>query len=198
MNIEEELLIYLSKNATLIFSEMKSFRVEIFKSKFSDIKGSNLILSEILKDFYSFFKDKTKDSISYFAFYYFFQSYYFSDPENYFMYDEDFIQTLIVNSFISFDRILKKYYSKENLEGKDYAINLNTFIVRNFSRVMVFEFKNLKRVMETEVKKPCSSYSNLSDPLTSIEDYGYNDSDFSFNFSSLKKIYDNNTERSLT
>jgi hypothetical protein len=189
LNDEELLLNFLSKNAVSIFSEMKRFRVEVFKEKFEDINGYSSILSEILKDFYLFFKKKTSDSISYFVFYYFFQSYYFSDPENFFMYDEDFIQTLIVNSFISFDRMLRKYYSKKNLEKMDYAISINTFIARNFSRVMVFEFKNMKRVMETEVKKPCSFYSNISESISNLPDLGYFDSDFSFNIESLNKIY---------
>lgn len=193
MNSEELLLLYLSLHSIDVFSEMKKNRRSILSSIYEKCSSPSEVLNFILQDFYSFFiTDRSKNSIGYVVFYYMFQSFYFSDPDNYFLFDEDFFQTLIVNTTVSFLRFLEVYFSHENLRNLKDPINSSVFVVRNFSRTMTLEFQNLKRVMKTEVKKPCSSYSNLSENYCEIfnkdmvEMLDYH----SFDIEDIRKIYE--------
>lgn len=193
MNNEELLLLYLSIHSIDVFSEMKKNRKSILSSIYEKCSSPTEVLSFILQDFYSFFiTNRSKNNIGYVVFYYMFQSFYFSDPDNYFLFDEDFFQTLIVNTTVSFLRFLETYFSHENLRNLKDPINSSVFVVRNFSRTMTLEFQNLKRVMKTEVKKPCSNYSNLSEnyyevfnkDMVEMLDY------HSFNIEDIRKIYE--------
>ena len=193
MNNEELLLLYLSLHSIDVFSEMKRNRKSILSSIYEKCSSPSEVLSFILQDFYSFFiTDRSKNNIGYVVFYYMFQSFYFTDPDNYFLFDEDFFQTLIVNTTASFLRFLEAYFSHENLRNLKDPINGSVFVVRNFSRTMTLEFQNLKRVMKTEVKKPCSSYSNLSENYCEIfnkdmvEMLDYH----SFDIEDIRKIYE--------
>lgn len=193
MNNEELLLLHLALHSVDIFSQMKNDRKNILLSIYKECSSPRAVLELILQDFYSFFiTGKDNNNIGYMVFYYMFQSFYFSDPDNYFMFDEDFFQTLIVNTVGSFLRFLTFYFSHENLRKVKDPINSSVFVVRNFSRTMTLEFQNLKRVMKTEVKKPCSQYSNLSEnyydvfnkDTIDILDYP------SFDIKDVRKIYE--------
>lgn len=193
MNNEESLLLYLALYSIDVFSEMKTNRKSILSSIYEKCSSPKEVLNFILQDFYSFFiTNRSKDNVGYMVFYYMFQSFYFSDPDNYFLFDEDFFQTLIVNTTSSFLRFLRSYFSHENLRNIKDPINSSVFVVRNFSRTMNLEFQNLKRVMKTEVKKPCSQYSNLSEnyyeifnkDTVEILDYP------SFDIENMRKIYE--------
>lgn len=193
MNNEESLLLYLALHSVNLFSEMKNDRKNILSSIYEECSSPREVLELILQDFYSFFiTDRDNKNIGYMVFYYMFQSFYFSDPDNYFLFDEDFFQTLIVNTVDSFLRFLTLYFSHENLRKVKDPINSSVFVVRNFSRTMTLEFQNLKRVMKTEVKKPCSQYSNLSEnyydvfnkDTIDILDYP------SFDIKDIRKIYE--------
>lgn len=193
MNNEESLLLYLALYSVDLFSEMKNDRKSILSSIYEKCSSPKEVLELILQDFYSFFvTDRDSKNIGYMVFYYMFQSFYFSDPDNYFLFDEDFFQTLIVNTTGSFLRFLKLYFSHENLKKVNDPINSSVFVVRNFSRTMTLEFQNLKRVMKTEVKKPCSQYSNLSENYydvfnkDTIEILDYP----SFDVEDIRKIYE--------
>ena len=193
MNNEESLLLYLALYSVDVFSGMKNDRKNILSSIYERCSSPREVLELILQDFYSFFiTDRNSKNIGYIVFYYMFQSFYFSDPDNYFLFDEDFFQTLIVNTTGSFLRFLRLYFSHENLKKVNDPINSSVFVVRNFSRTMTLEFQNLKRVMKTEVKKPCSQYSNLSEnyyevfnkDTVEILDYP------SFDIEDIRKIYE--------
>ena len=193
MNNEESLLLYLALYSVDVFSGMKNDRKNILSSIYERCSSPREVLELILQDFYSFFiTDRNSKNIGYMVFYYMFQSFYFSDPDNYFLFDEDFFQTLIVNTTGSFLRFLKLYFSHENLKKVNDPINSSVFVVRNFSRTMTLEFQNLKRVMKTEVKKPCSQYSNLSENYydvfnkDTIEILDYP----SFDIEDIRKIYE--------
>ena len=192
MDNEESLLLYLALYSVDLFSEMKNDRKNILSSIYEKCSSPKEVLELILQDFYSFFvTDRDSKNIGYMVFYYMFQSFYFSDPDNYFLFDEDFFQTLIVNTTGSFLRFLNLYFSHENLRKVNDPINSSVFVVRNFSRTMTLEFQNLKRVMKTEVKKPCSQYSNLSENYyevfnkDTIEILDYP----SFDIEDIRKIY---------
>ena len=193
MDNEESLLLYLALYSVDLFSEMKNDRKNILSSIYEKCASPKEVLELILQDFYSFFvTDRDSKNIGYMVFYYMFQSFYFSDPDNYFLFDEDFFQTLIVNTTGSFLRFLNLYFSHENLRKVNDPINSSVFVVRNFSRTMTLEFQNLKRVMKTEVKKPCSQYSNLSENYyevfnkDTIEILDYP----SFDIEDIRKIYE--------
>lgn len=193
MDNEESLLLYLALYSVDLFSEMKNDRKNILSSIYEKCSSPREVLELILQDFYSFFvTDRDSKNIGYMVFYYMFQSFYFSDPDNYFLFDEDFFQTLIVNTTGSFLRFLNLYFSHENLRKVNDPINSSVFVVRNFSRTMTLEFQNLKRVMKTEVKKPCSQYSNLSENYyevfnkDTIEILDYP----SFDIEDIRKIYE--------
>mgnify|MGYP003601863826 FL=1 len=193
MDNEESLLLYLALYSVDLFSEMKNDRKNILSSIYEKCSSPKEVLELILQDFYSFFvTDRDSKNIGYMVFYYMFQSFYFSDPDNYFLFDEDFFQTLIVNTTGSFLRFLNLYFSHENLRKVNDPINSSVFVVRNFSRTMTLEFQNLKRVMKTEVKKPCSQYSNLSENYyevfnkDTIEILDYP----SFDIEDIRKIYE--------
>ena len=193
MDNEESLLLYLALYSVDLFSEMKNDRKNILSSIYEKCSSPKEVLELILQDFYSFFvTDRDSKNIGYIVFYYMFQSFYFSDPDNYFLFDEDFFQTLIVNTTGSFLRFLNLYFSHENLRKVNDPINSSVFVVRNFSRTMTLEFQNLKRVMKTEVKKPCSQYSNLSENYyevfnkDTIEILDYP----SFDIEDIRKIYE--------
>lgn len=193
MNNEESLLLYLALYSVDLFSEMKNDRKNILSPIYEECSSPREVLELILQDFYSFFiTDRGNKNIGYMVFYYMFQSFYFSDPDNYFLFDEDFFQTLIVNTLGSFLRFLTLYFSHENLRKVKDPINSSVFVVRNFSRTMTLEFQNLKRVMKTEVKKPCSQYSNLSENYynvfnkDTIDIFDYP----SFDIKDVRKIYE--------
>jgi hypothetical protein len=167
MNKKEKILLDNSRTFVLKFSDMKKSKNEILRSKFGDNKSFIKVLDIIVKDFYdSIFSENDKMEISYTTFYFIFQSFFFSDPDNFFLYDEDLVQTLLVNSFRNFKKKISNYYSTEGLAGKINPININTYCVRNFTKSMTEEFSNIKRVMETEIKKPCSPYSSNSSPYS--------------------------------
>ena len=195
MNEEELILLFMSRNAASVLSEMKKDRGNHLYSKYSSINNAYSLLEEIIKNFYKSFFEENKQSFDYMFLYYSFQSFLFSDPDNYFLHTEDNVQELLYRTYFSFCRFMERHYSPENLAEVDRILNFDTFIIRNFTRVMALEFRNLKRVSESEKKKPCSVISDNSlsyDEFISSLDYGYDISDrlLFLTLSDIEKVYE--------
>lgn len=164
---KEEFLVWMNRNSSYIFSEMKKDRKSYFKSYTDKNFNFEELLNLVIENFYNSFKSKKKD-IDYFFMYYCFQSFMYSDPDNYFLYDEDVIQELLSKTYFSFIRFSKKYYNKSNLKNLSYTVSFETFILRNFSKVMSMEFRNIKRIAVAEEKRACSF---LTDNSESYDDF---------------------------
>jgi hypothetical protein len=131
------------------------------------------VLNLIVSDFYEFFYKKDFENIQYLVYYFIFQSGIISSPKDfYLLFIEDVFQTLVSNSFFSMIRYLEKYFSNFSISKRSESMDVKVVIVKNFSRFVSMEFQNIKRVMETEEKKPCSIVSNNSFPHdTSFDEF---------------------------
>ena len=174
--LDYDFLIFLSDNSVNLFKEMKSKKYEILE-KYKDVKDHLEFFDFFIKEYYDFFYRYIYQN-NYIIFYYIFQS-HFLDPDNFELYDEDFIQDLIFNTFLAFEKYYKKYYSKENILSKTTGIiDFEFFAFKNISRVMVLEFNNLKRKKKTRlIKDGCTvDYESILD----FDDYYFINEDFIF------------------
>lgn len=148
------------------------------------------VLNLIIFDFYEFFHKKDFENISYLVYYFIFQSGVISSPKDFYvLFIEDIFQTLISNSFFSMMRYLDNYFLNSSISKRSESIDIKVLIVKNFSRFMSMEFQNIKRVMETEEKKPCSIVSNNSLPYDILLD-GFYSIDECFLEKNLREAYE--------
>lgn len=188
--LSDHFLLFLFFNSEEIFKTLKNNK-KTFMLKFENCKTAFDVLDVLFFDFFDFFMNEKIEN-NYFIFYFLYQS-FFLDPENYFLYDEDVVQTLAVNTYASFISYYNKYYSYENLVNQDELIDYTFFIIKNFSRSMTLEFKNIKRALQTDSKKPCSFYSDSSFSFSEVfKDINYNNDyieNSSITLNNIKEIW---------